>query len=63
MFEIFTGVPLWFRYKCKICTNERTKVELGIFALTNRDYSKIIKKQQELCDSIVKSIGFVSNEW
>ena len=29
-------------------------IQLGIFALTGRDYLKIIKKQRELCDNINK---------
>jgi serine/threonine protein kinase len=45
MLEIFTGIPLWFRYKCKV----GNRLDLGIFSLTNRDYSKIVKKQNELC--------------
>lgn len=60
MLEIFTGIPLWFKYKCKLPYNDKNRLDLSIFALTNRDYSKIIKKQHELCGNLIKNITFVS---
>lgn len=46
MLEIMTGIPLWFRYKCKLEVGGRESIQLGFFALTNREYRKIIKKQK-----------------
>lgn len=54
LLEILTGVPLWFRYKCRVEVKGRPTVQLGFFALTGRDYVKIIKKQRELTESIHK---------
>jgi dual specificity tyrosine-phosphorylation-regulated kinase 2/3/4 len=54
LLEILTGVPLWFRYKCRVEVKGRQTVQLGFFALTGRDYQKIIKKQRELCDNLHK---------
>jgi serine/threonine protein kinase len=54
LLEILTGMPLWFRYKCRVEVKGRPTVQLGLFALTGREYRKIIKKQRELCDNMGK---------
>lgn len=46
LLEILTGVPLWFRYKCKVEMKGRSVLQMGIFALTRREYSKIVRKQR-----------------
>jgi len=46
LLEILTGIPLWFRYKCRVEVKGKQTVQLGIFALTGREYHKIVKKQR-----------------
>ena len=46
MLEIMTGIPLWFRYKCKINYNGKESLQCGFFALASREYHKIIKRQK-----------------
>ena len=46
LLEILTGVPLWFRYKCRVEIKGKPKVQMGFFSLTGRDYTKIIRKQR-----------------
>ena len=46
LLEILTGIPLWFRYKCRVEMKGRQVVQLGFFALTGRSYPKIIRKQR-----------------
>jgi dual specificity tyrosine-phosphorylation-regulated kinase 2/3/4 len=52
LLEILTGVPLWFRYKCKVEMKGKAVIQMGIFALTGRDYGKIVRKQRELIDNL-----------
>ena len=52
LLEILTGIPLWFRYKCKVEIKGRPVIQLGFFSLTGRDYTKIIRKQKELVDNL-----------
>jgi dual specificity tyrosine-phosphorylation-regulated kinase 2/3/4 len=46
LLEILTGVPLWFRYKCRVEIKGKPTVQMGFFSLTGRDYTKIIRKQR-----------------
>lgn len=36
LLEILTGIPLWFRYKCKVEVKGKSVIQMGIFALTRR---------------------------
>lgn len=36
LLEIVTGIPLWFRYKCRVEIKGKQTTQLGIFALTGR---------------------------
>jgi dual specificity tyrosine-phosphorylation-regulated kinase 2/3/4 len=36
LLEILTGIPLWFRYKCRVEVKGKPTVALGFFALTGR---------------------------
>ena len=40
----------------------RTVLQLGFFALTNREYSKIMRRQKEICQNI-KKIPFTYSEF
>lgn len=51
-----TGIPLWFRYKCKVDIQGKASLQLGPFALTGRNYSKIIRKQKELVQNLGKVV-------
>lgn len=57
-----TGIPLWFRYKCKIEINSRESINLSVFALANREYRKILKKQKQLCEGL-KRVNFILGEF
>ena len=46
LMEITMGVPLWFRYKCKVEVKGKPILQLAPFALTGRHYHKIIRKQR-----------------
>ena len=56
LLEILTGIPLWFRYKCRVDIKGRQIVQLGFFALTGRSYPKILRKQKEICDNLHKIV-------
>jgi dual specificity tyrosine-phosphorylation-regulated kinase 2/3/4 len=62
LLEIVTGVPLWFKYRCKLEVKGKTTLQLGYFSMANREYPKMIKKQKELSENI-GSIVFVSDKF
>ena len=62
LLELLTGIPLWFRYKCKVELKGRAVAQLGFFALTGRDYTKIIRKQKEIIENMGR-IPFTMKEF
>ena len=62
LLELLTGVPLWFRYKCKLEMKGREVLQLGFFSLTGRDYIKIMRKQREIVENMHR-IPFTCKEF
>jgi dual specificity tyrosine-phosphorylation-regulated kinase 2/3/4 len=49
--ELIHGLPLWLNNPTKVCINGAYETKKGLFAVTDRSFSKILEKQLKVVNN------------